>query len=371
MTLLAAVNLNAAGQIAAAAVLGAAGAYFLLPRPKGRSVAAGLFLSVAAAAVAAAFVVNTFGNPTADAVGQVLFWLFAAGAVGFGVVLVAQRNPARGAIAFAFVILSTCGLFLLLAAPFLMAATVIVYAGAIIVTFLFVLMLSHARGPSDENDRSREPLLGSLAGFAFAGLVLFALYLSSPAAEGSAANPLPALPLTVDDRRSLAAAADALAQAAAAEDRTGLEPNAQAARRWLGEVVGYASVEAPPPGADAPTRPTLQQRLRPAETDARTWQVIEQADKLRDRKKEVFDKLDNNLLGQRPDLDAARAELRALREDVVLFAGRGELPARNVSAVGFALYSEHLVGVEMAGALLLVATVGAVAIAQRRREAAP
>ncbi len=99
--------------------------------------------------------------------------------------------------------------------------------------------------------------------------------------------------------------------------------------------------------------------------------MIEQADKLRDRKKEVFDKLDNNLLGQRPDLDAARAELRALREDVVLFAGRGELPARNVSAVGFALYSEHLVGVEMAGALLLVATVGAVAIAQRRREAAP
>ena len=89
----------------------------------------------------------------------------------------------------AFVILSTCGLFLLLAAPFLMAATIIIYAGAIIVTFLFVLMLSHADGPSDENDRTREPLLGSLAGFAFAGLVLFALYLSSPAsaADGAAA----------------------------------------------------------------------------------------------------------------------------------------------------------------------------------------
>jgi NADH-quinone oxidoreductase subunit J len=370
MTLLAAVNLNAAGQIAAAAVLGAAGVYFLLPRPKGRSVAAGLFLSVAAAAVAATFLVTTFGNPTADAVGQVLFWLFAAGAVGFGVVLVAQRNPARGAIAFAFVILSTCGLFLLLAAPFLMAATVIVYAGAIIVTFLFVLMLSHARGPSDENDRSREPLLGSLAGFAFAGLVLFALYLSSPA-SAAPAGPLPAPPLTGEDRSSLATAAAALNQAAQADDRRGLEPQAQAARRSLAEVVGYAPGEAPSPGADAPTRPTVQQRLRPAETDARTWQVIEQADKLRDRKKEVFDRLDNNLLGQRPDLDAARAELRALREEVLLFAGRGELPARNVSAIGFALYSEHLVGVEMAGVLLLVATIGAVAIAQRRREAAP
>ena len=112
-------------------------------------------------------------------IGTVLFWLFAAGALGFGAVLVAQRNPARGAIAFAFVILSTCGLFLLLAAPFLMAATIIIYAGAIIVTFLFVLMLSQREGPSDENDRSREPLLGSLAGFAFAGLVLFTLYLTA------------------------------------------------------------------------------------------------------------------------------------------------------------------------------------------------
>ena len=74
----------------------------------------------------------------------------------------AQRNPARGAIAFAFVILNTCGLFLLLAAPFLMAATVIIYAGAIIVTFLFVLMLSNVRSVSDENDRSREPLTKKL-----------------------------------------------------------------------------------------------------------------------------------------------------------------------------------------------------------------
>ena len=46
-------------------------------------------------------------------------------------------------------ILATCGLFLLLAAPFLMAATIIIYAGAIIVTFLFVLMLSQQQGPSD------------------------------------------------------------------------------------------------------------------------------------------------------------------------------------------------------------------------------
>ena len=56
--------------------------------------------------------------------------------------LVTQQNPARAALSFALVVLSTCGLFLLLAAPFLMAATIVIYAGAIVVTFLFVIMLA-------------------------------------------------------------------------------------------------------------------------------------------------------------------------------------------------------------------------------------
>src|SRR5207249_1017931 len=138
--------------------------------------------------------------------------MFAGGALVFGTVLVVQKNPARGAIAFAFVILSTCGLFLLLAAPFLMAATVIIYAGAIIVTFLFVLMLSHNEGPSDENDRSREPLLGSLAGFAFTGLILFTLYqahLPTAAAEPPA---LPAAVLSPEEKVTLNAVAERLAR---------------------------------------------------------------------------------------------------------------------------------------------------------------
>ena len=42
------------------------------------------------------------------------------------------------------------------------------------------------------------------------------------------------------------------------------------------------------------------------------------------------------------------------------------LPARNVSAIGLSLYSEHLIAVELAGTLLLVATIGAVAIAGRK-----
>ena len=58
---------------------------------------------------------------------------------------------------FALVVLATCGLFLLLAAPFLMAATVIVYAGAIVVLFLFVIMLL---GVDKQEAVDVEPLRG-------------------------------------------------------------------------------------------------------------------------------------------------------------------------------------------------------------------
>ena len=356
-----------AAQLAAAVVFGAAGMALLLPRPRGRKIAFGVFLCLAALVLTLGFIVSAFATPGPDRIGQALFWFFSAGAVGFGTLLVAQRNPARGAIAFAFVVLSTCGLFLLLAAPFLMAATVIVYAGAIVVTFLFVLMLSQTGGPSDENDRSREPLLGSLAGFAFTGLVLFALYLGSPFAVGENGEPsfgalLPTPPLTPLDRAALLDAARELELAAATADPKGLEGHARAARDRLTEVVGFAAGE--PRGGPVPR--SIQDRLQYAERDARTHSVIRQADAVRDRKKATFDRLENAILDPKPQLDPVRRDLRALREEVILLAGRGDLPARNVSAVGLTLYSDHLLAVEMAGTLLLVATIGAVAIARRR-----
>ena len=63
----------------------------------------------------------------------------AAGAVTF-------RSPVYCAIWFALTLLGTAGLFLLQGAQFLGVATVVVYAGAILVTFLFVLMLAQPAG---------------------------------------------------------------------------------------------------------------------------------------------------------------------------------------------------------------------------------
>jgi hypothetical protein len=49
--------------------------------------------------------------------------------------------------------------------------------------------------------------------------------------------------------------------------------------------------------------------------------------------------------------------------------GPRRLPAANVEALGRTLFSDHLLAIELAGTLLLVATIGAIAIAGTRREA--
>ena len=57
-----------------------------------------------------------------------------------------------------------------------MAATIIIYAGAIIVTFLFVLMLAQQEGPSDADQRSREPQLATAAGAVLLIALLYVLF---------------------------------------------------------------------------------------------------------------------------------------------------------------------------------------------------
>ena len=70
--------------------------------------------------------------PAGDFVRNGLFFLFAAGSVISAALMITDRNPVYSALWFALVTLSVCGLFLLNSAPFLAAATIIVYAGAII-----------------------------------------------------------------------------------------------------------------------------------------------------------------------------------------------------------------------------------------------
>jgi NADH-quinone oxidoreductase subunit J len=100
----------------------------------------------------------------------------------------------HGALWFAVATLCVCGLFLLLSAPFLAAATIIVYAGAIIVTFMFVIMLAQQGGATAYDQRPRLPLPGSLVSFFVLGALAFTLLdwqenAKSAAADGAAQGP--------------------------------------------------------------------------------------------------------------------------------------------------------------------------------------
>lgn len=75
----------------------------------------------------------------------ILFALASLGAVAGGVGIIASRFPVRSALSLLLVLGCLSVLYLLLAAQFIAALQVIVYAGAIVVLFLFVLMLLHAR----------------------------------------------------------------------------------------------------------------------------------------------------------------------------------------------------------------------------------
>jgi len=74
----------------------------------------------------------------------VLFFIFAALCVGGAINLLAQKHPIASALSLIVVMGSLAGLYLLLGAEFVAAVQVIVYAGAVMVLFVFVIMLLNA-----------------------------------------------------------------------------------------------------------------------------------------------------------------------------------------------------------------------------------
>ena len=103
-----------------------------------------------------------------------IFFLFAAIAVIFALVVVLHRNPVVGALSLVASFFALAVMYVLLEAPFLAALQVIVYAGAIMVLFLFVIMLLNLQHMSEPPTRPIQQFLGYTAGAAFGvGLVYY------------------------------------------------------------------------------------------------------------------------------------------------------------------------------------------------------
>ncbi len=83
------------------------------------------------------------------------FYLFGAVAVGASLLVIAQRNPVYSVLLLIASFGALSGLYVLLDAPFVAVIQIIVYAGAIMVLFLFVVMLLNAPHEDTEQDLER------------------------------------------------------------------------------------------------------------------------------------------------------------------------------------------------------------------------
>src|ERR1700759_4748126 len=91
---------------------------------------------------------------------DILFYLFAALTLLCGGLVILSRNPVNSAMFLVLTIICLAGLFVLLHAFFLAAVQVLVYAGAVIVLFLFVIMLLDLK----EEQRRKIRTVGAAAG---------------------------------------------------------------------------------------------------------------------------------------------------------------------------------------------------------------
>lgn len=216
------------------------------------------------------------GKQQAELADEVMFWLFAVSALLCGVLMITARNPVYAALWFALATLSTCGLFLLQSAPFLAAATVIVYAGAVIVTFLFVIMLAQQSGAAGYDQRAAHSVPATVVSFVLLGAI---------------AMTLQSEPLDIE--------VPAIAGATSAEDAGTTEREAPMS----------LSLSPEPP----PSVPVLPNKLSKAD---------------------------------------------------------GRHAVGDLKGLGRSLFGDYLFAVELAGTLLLVASIGAIAIAPRREQGA-
>lgn len=149
-----------------ASLVGAVG-LFLIMRPHRR--ATRLVGSIVGAGAIAFLMTNVLRSLADDAAVPILEVVFGLGGIAGAVRMVTHPRPVFAAIWFVVVVVCSAGLFLLMDAEFMAFSLVIVYAGAILITYLFVIMLAQeATGTAGEAlyDRlPREPIAALVVGF--------------------------------------------------------------------------------------------------------------------------------------------------------------------------------------------------------------
>jgi NADH-quinone oxidoreductase subunit J len=174
-----------------AGLFGVLGLWLMLPR----GLALGRSIGIVLLATALGLGISQW-PPVGEYCEACLFNVLAVVTIFSAVGAVTFRNPIYCAIWFGQMLLGTAGLFLFTGAQFLAVATVVVYAGAILVTFLFVLMLAQPEGKAAYDRRSWEAFLSAATGVVMIGIL--SMTIGGVLASGGPSKALPQPPSDAD-----------------------------------------------------------------------------------------------------------------------------------------------------------------------------
>jgi len=196
-----------------ASLLGAAGLILLMPKKGERSLPLTLLGTLFVAAMpglvwifGALEASSTTGDSTQNTSflqnlssgiglpGMVSYYVFSTISILSAVRVITHHRPVYAALWFVMVVLASAGLFLTLAAEFLAFAVILIYAGAILVTYMFVIMLATQARSASMTDadlptyerQAREPIAAVTAGFLMLAVVLTVAFNPNHAANPSA-----------------------------------------------------------------------------------------------------------------------------------------------------------------------------------------
>src|SRR5438309_4497350 len=121
------------------------------------------------------------------------FYLLSGLALLGGVLVITRKNAVHSALALILTLLALAGLYLMLYAPFVAGVQIILYAGGIMVLFLFVIMLVSIERSMKERQFNKQWVVGMIAATALGGLFI-AVY-----TKGTTIFPEHALPVVEND----------------------------------------------------------------------------------------------------------------------------------------------------------------------------
>jgi NADH-quinone oxidoreductase subunit J len=126
----------------------------------------------------------------------ILFLAFGAVCVAGAINLLAQKHPINSALSLIAVMAALAGEYLLLGAEFVAAVQVIIYAGAIMVLFVFTIMLLNA-GAEEHTKGSRVAIVIGIPGLLIGSVLLAWVVLQRSGTEAVAMGALPGDPRTI------------------------------------------------------------------------------------------------------------------------------------------------------------------------------